>query len=115
MVDRYLSIIFGLDPCSEFWEIWLNGRTDKHDRWTPADGRPHDDSSSALQTDTPPPPPPKKPQQEITHTHTLDDLLDKNYDQIFLEYIPFEASSSNDPKLHSMPHYQKYAATVPGS
>ncbi len=46
MVDRYLSVKFGVNPLDGFRENDVYGRTD--DRWTD-DGRPRDDSSSAVQ------------------------------------------------------------------
>ncbi len=41
MVDRYLSVKFGVNPLDGFQENDVYGRTD--------DGRPRDDSSSAVQ------------------------------------------------------------------
>ncbi len=41
MVDRYLSVKFGVNPLDGFRENDVYGRTD--------DGRPRDDSSSAVQ------------------------------------------------------------------
>ncbi len=54
MVDRYLSVKFGINPLDSFRENDVYGRTDdgrKTDdgRWTTDDGRPRDDSSSAVQ------------------------------------------------------------------
>ncbi len=45
MVDRYLSVKFGVNPHDGFREIDVYGRTD--DGRTD-DGRPRDDSSSAV-------------------------------------------------------------------
>ncbi len=41
MMDRYLSVKFGVNPLNSFRENDVYGRTD--------DGRPRDDSSSAVQ------------------------------------------------------------------
>ncbi len=46
MVKRYLSTKFGTNLLDSFWENGFYGRTDG---WTTDDGRPRDDSSSAVQ------------------------------------------------------------------
>ena len=46
MVDRYLSVKFGVNPLDGFRENDVYGRTDGR---TTDDGRPRDDSSSAVQ------------------------------------------------------------------
>ncbi len=48
MVDRYLSVKFGVNRLDGFQENDVYGRT-TDDRRTDDDGRPHDDSSSAVQ------------------------------------------------------------------
>ncbi len=48
MVDRYLSPKFGINSFSGFRENDVDGRTDDG-RTTTDDGRPRDDSSSAVQ------------------------------------------------------------------
>ncbi len=45
MVDRYLSPKFGVNPLDGFPETYVHGRTTT----TTDDGRPRDDSSSAVQ------------------------------------------------------------------
>ncbi len=52
MVDRYLSVKFGVNPLHGFRENDVYGRTDGRTddgRQTTDDGRPRDDSSSAVQ------------------------------------------------------------------
>ncbi len=47
MVKRYLSTKFGINIPDGFWENEFNGRTTDDGRMD--DGRPRDDSSSAVQ------------------------------------------------------------------
>ncbi len=44
MVDRYLSVKFGVNPLDSFRENDVYGQTERR-----TDGRPRDDSSSAVQ------------------------------------------------------------------